>query len=81
MSAMAMMAVAVSPLMVVPTVIPIITGVAVMVPVPVFRMAWGHVRVDGPGKDHGCGPGNNHGGRPNHDRVSVNDRRREIADV
>jgi hypothetical protein len=32
---------------------PIINGVAVMVPVPVFRMAGGHVIVDGPGYDYG----------------------------
>jgi hypothetical protein len=69
----------VSPLTVVPTVLPIINGIAVMVPVPVFRRAWGHVIVDGPGNDHGCGP--------DHDRMSVNDRvrvysrRRNIADV
>jgi hypothetical protein len=58
---------------------PIINGVAVMVPVPVFRMAGGHVIVDGPGYDYGRGP--------HHDRMSVNDRarvygrRRNIADV
>ena len=74
-----MIDVAVSPLMVVPPVIAIISRLAVGVALPVLRMARGHVRVDRPGNDHGCGP--------DHDRMSVNDRvrvysrRRNIADV
>jgi len=65
--------------MVVPPVMPVIYRVAVLVPLPVLRMAGGHVHVDR--------TGDNHGGGPDHDRMSVNDRvrvygrRREIADV
>ena len=68
-----MIAVMVSPLMVIPTVMPIINGMTVVRSLPLLHMAWGHVIVDGPGYDHGRGP--------DHDRMRVNDRRREIADV
>ena len=74
-----MIDVAMSPLMVVPPVIAVISRLAVGVALPVLRMAGGHVRVDRTGNDHGCGP--------DHDRVSVynrlcvNGRRRKIADV
>ena len=75
------------PLSVVPTVMTIINGVTVMVSLPVLRMAGRHVRVNRTGVNHGGGPVNNHGRRPDHDRMSVDDRvrvngrRREIADV
>jgi hypothetical protein len=63
----------VSLLMAVTPVMPIIIVVIVTVPLPVLHMAGGHVYVDRPGNDHGCGPA--------HNRMRVNDRRREIADV
>ncbi len=59
--------------MVVPPVMRIISRVAMVVAAPVLRVAGGHVRVDRTGV--------NHGGGPDHDRVRVNYRRREIADV
>lgn len=74
-----MIAAAVSPLTVVPTVMPIINGVTVMVSLPVLHVARRHVHVGRTGNNHGCGP--------HHDRMSVddwvcvNDRRRKIADV
>ena len=74
-----MIDVAVSLLMVVPPVMAVISRLAVVVPLPVFRMARGNVRVDRPGNDHGCGP--HHDRMSVDDRLRVNDRRREIADV
>ena len=74
-----MIDVAVSLLMVVPPVMAVIRRLAVVVPLPVFRMARGHVRIDRPGNDHGCGP--DHDRTSVDDRLRVNDRRREIADV
>jgi hypothetical protein len=61
-------------LTVVPTVMTIINGMTVMVSLPVLHLAGGHVHVDR--------LINNAGWRgPDHDRMSVNDRRRKIADV
>ena len=69
-----MIAAMVSPLTVVPTVMPIINGVTVVSSLPVLRMARGHVHVDRLINDAGWRG-------PDHDRVCVNDRRREIANV
>jgi hypothetical protein len=60
-------------LTVVPAVMPIINGMTVVRSLPLLHVTGGHVIVDGPGNDHGRGP--------DHDRVRVYDRRREIADV
>jgi len=70
---------AVSPLMVVPPVIAIISRLAVWVALPVLRMAGGHVYVDRPGNDHGGGP--DHDRMSVNDGVRVNDGRRSVADV
>jgi len=59
--------------MVVPPVMPVINGVIAAVPLPLLRVAGGHVHVDR--------PSNHHGRRPDHDGMRVNDRRRKIADV
>jgi hypothetical protein len=69
-----MIAAVVSPLTVVPTVMPIINGVTVVSSLPVLRMARGHVHVDRLINDAGWRG-------LDHDRVCVNDRRREIANV
>ena len=58
---------------------PVISRMAVVVALPVLRMAGRHVHVDR--------TGDNHGGGPDHDRMSVNDGvrvndgRRSVADV
>ena len=74
-----MIDVAVSLLMVVPPVMAVISRLAVVVPLPVFRMARGHVRVDRTGDNHGGGP--DHDRMSVDDRVRVNDGRRSVADV
>ena len=58
---------------------PIISRVAVLVALPVLRMAGRHVYVDRPGNDNGGGP--DHDRMSVNDGVRVNDGRRSVADV
>jgi hypothetical protein len=77
-SAILMMAVVEPRSVVVPPVI-VINRVTVVRSLPVLHMTGRHVYIDRPGNNHGCGP--DHDRMSVSDRVRVNDRRRNIANV
>jgi len=64
---------------IVPSVVPIVHGVAVVVALPVLHMARGHVHVDRPGVNHGDGPDDDRR-RVHRDRLRVDNRRRKVPD-
>ena len=66
-------------LTIVPPVMPVIDRLAMLVALPVFRMARRHVSVDRP-VNHGGGPVNDHGRRVHYDGLRVHNRRGKVPD-